>query len=145
MVKIDNDIPFDRAALVGCGVTTGVGAALNTARVARVRLVAVFGCGGVGNSVIQGARIAGARQIIAIDIVPRKLETARHFGATDVVLSTDERPGQGDQAPSAGAASTSPSTRSGNANLSAAVPLRAGASGPGRDRRAPSPPARCSA
>ncbi len=92
VVKIDKDIPFDRAALVGCGVTTGVGAALNTARVAPGSTVAVFGCGGVGNSVIQGARIAGARQIIAIDIVPKKLETARHFGATDVVLSTDEDP-----------------------------------------------------
>lgn len=90
VVKIDKDIPFDRAALVGCGVTTGVGAALNTARVAPGSSVAVFGCGGVGNSVIQGARIAGARQIIAIDILPHKLETARHFGATDVVLSTDE-------------------------------------------------------
>lgn len=90
VVKIDKDIPFDRAALVGCGVTTGVGAALNTARVTPGSTVAVFGCGGVGNSVIQGARIAGARQIIAIDIVAHKLETARHFGATDVILSTEE-------------------------------------------------------
>jgi S-(hydroxymethyl)glutathione dehydrogenase / alcohol dehydrogenase len=92
VVKIDDDIPFDRAALVGCGVTTGVGAALNTARVTPGSTVAVFGCGGVGNSVIQGARIAGARQIIAIDILPSKLEVAQHFGATDVVLSTEDDP-----------------------------------------------------
>jgi S-(hydroxymethyl)glutathione dehydrogenase/alcohol dehydrogenase len=92
VVRIDPDLPLDRAALVGCGVTTGVGAALNTARVAPASTVAVFGCGGVGTSVIQGARLAGARQIIAIDILPHKLETARHFGATDTVLSTDEDP-----------------------------------------------------
>jgi S-(hydroxymethyl)glutathione dehydrogenase/alcohol dehydrogenase len=92
VVRIDDDIPFDRAALVGCGVTTGVGAALNTARVAPASTVAVFGCGGVGTSVIQGARIAGARQIIAIDILPKKLETARHFGATDVLLASDGDP-----------------------------------------------------
>ncbi|MEZ5232532.1 MAG: Zn-dependent alcohol dehydrogenase [Acidimicrobiia bacterium] len=87
VVAIDEDIPLDVAALVGCGVTTGVGAALNTAKVRPGSTVAVFGAGGVGNSVIQGARIAGARQIIAIDIFEHKLETARHFGATDTILS----------------------------------------------------------
>ena len=99
VVKIDDDIPFDVAALVGCGVTTGVGAALNTAKVRPGSAVAVFGAGGVGNSVIQGARIAGARQIIAIDIVPRKLEVAQGFGATHTILSGvgRRRPGQGDQ------------------------------------------------
>jgi len=87
VVAIDDDIPLDRASLVGCGVTTGVGAALNTAKVRPGSSVAVFGAGGVGNSVIQGARIAGARQIIAIDIMEHKLEIARHFGATHTILS----------------------------------------------------------
>src|SRR5205823_14036044 len=82
VVRIDNDIPLDRAALVGCGVTTGMGAALNTARVAPGSAVAVFGCGGVGVSVIQGARIAGARMIIAVDVHDHKLETACELGAT---------------------------------------------------------------
>jgi len=86
VVKIDEDIPLDRAALVGCAVTTGVGAALNTAQVKPGSTVAVFGVGGIGISIIQGARIAGAKQIIAIDVVPGKLETARHFGATHTVL-----------------------------------------------------------
>jgi S-(hydroxymethyl)glutathione dehydrogenase/alcohol dehydrogenase len=85
VVKIDKDIPFDRAALVGCAVTTGVGAALNTAQVVPGSSVVVFGAGGVGISVIQGARIAGARQIIAVDLMAQKLETARRFGATDVI------------------------------------------------------------
>jgi len=89
VVKIDDDIPLDRASLVGCGVTTGVGAALNTARVTPGSSVAVIGCGGVGMSVIQGARIAGARQIIAVDVVPTKLDAARHFGATHTLLGTD--------------------------------------------------------
>lgn len=92
VVKVDDDVPLDRAALVGCGVTTGVGAALNTARVRPGSSVAVFGAGGVGSAVIQGARIAGARQIIAVDIVPSKLEAAEHFGATDTILSGDAAP-----------------------------------------------------
>jgi S-(hydroxymethyl)glutathione dehydrogenase / alcohol dehydrogenase len=92
VVKIDDDLPLDVASLVGCGVTTGVGAALNTAKVTPGSSVAVFGCGGVGCSVIQGARLAGARQIIAIDIVASKLEAASHFGATDVLLSGSEDP-----------------------------------------------------
>ncbi len=90
VVKIPDEIPLDRAALVGCAVTTGVGAALNTAQVAPGSSVAVFGCGGVGTSVIQGARLAGARQIIAIDLLEAKLENARHFGATHTILSSDE-------------------------------------------------------
>jgi Zn-dependent alcohol dehydrogenase len=71
---------------VGCGVTTGVGAVFNTAKVAPGSSVAVFGCGGVGLSVIQGARIAGADKIIAIDTLEAKLEMARKFGATDTLL-----------------------------------------------------------
>ena len=90
LVKIDAKIPLDRAALVGCAVTTGVGAVFNTARVAPGSTVAVFGCGGVGLNVIQGARIAGAERIIAIDTVQGKLEMARQFGATDVLLSGED-------------------------------------------------------
>ena len=84
-VKIDADIPLDRAALVGCGVMTGVGAAINTARVTPGASVAVFGCGGVGLSIIQGARLAGASTIIAIDVADTKLELAKRLGATHVV------------------------------------------------------------
>jgi Zn-dependent alcohol dehydrogenase len=87
VVKIDNTIPLDCAALVGCAVTTGVGAVFNTARVAPGSSVAVFGCGGIGLNVIQGAHIAGARRIVAIDTLPAKLEMAKKFGATDTLLS----------------------------------------------------------
>lgn len=85
IVKIDKDFPLAQAALIGCGVTTGVGAALRTAKVTPGSTVAVFGAGGIGLSAIQGARIAGARQIIAVDMVEHKLQTAREFGATDAV------------------------------------------------------------
>ncbi|MBV1691265.1 Zn-dependent alcohol dehydrogenase [Novosphingobium sp. G106] len=84
-VAIRRDIPFDRAALIGCGVTTGVGAAVRSARVRPGETVAIIGCGGVGLSAINGAAIAGAGRIIAIDRLPLKLEMARRFGATDVV------------------------------------------------------------
>ncbi|MGL3149023.1 zinc-binding dehydrogenase [Microbacterium sp. A82] len=86
-MKIDADIPMDVAAIVGCAVTTGVGAAINTARVRPGETVAVVGCGGVGLNVIQGARIAGAGRIIAVDRSPVKAEAARAFGATDVVIA----------------------------------------------------------
>lgn len=85
VVKIDKDIPLDRAALVGCAVTTGVGAALNTAQVTPGSSVVVFGAGGVGISIIQGARLAGARQIIAVDMLDAKLASAKAFGATDTL------------------------------------------------------------
>jgi len=87
LIKVDAKIPFEVAALVGCGVTTGVGAVFNTAKVQPGSSVAVFGCGGVGLSVIQGARIAGAEKIIAIDTLEAKLAMARQFGATDVLLA----------------------------------------------------------
>jgi S-(hydroxymethyl)glutathione dehydrogenase/alcohol dehydrogenase len=87
VVKIDPKIPLDRAALVGCAVTTGVGAVFNTARVEPGASVAVFGCGGVGLNVIQGAAIAGAERILAIDTMQSKLDMARKFGATDVLLT----------------------------------------------------------
>jgi len=85
LVKVTNDIPLDRAALIGCGVTTGMGAVLNTARIEPGSRVAVFGCGGVGLAAVQGARIAGARQIIAIDQFESKLALAKRLGATDSV------------------------------------------------------------
>jgi S-(hydroxymethyl)glutathione dehydrogenase / alcohol dehydrogenase len=84
-VVIRNDVVLSVAALVGCAVTTGVGAALYSAQVQPGDRVAVFGCGGVGLSVIMGAQLAGAQQIIAIDRVLRKLELATQFGATDVI------------------------------------------------------------
>ncbi|TAN48885.1 MAG: Zn-dependent alcohol dehydrogenase [Betaproteobacteria bacterium] len=87
VVKIDSQIPLDRAALVGCAVTTGVGAVFNTARVEPGSSVAVFGCGGVGLNVIQGAAIAGAERIIAIDTMQAKLAMAKQFGATDTLLA----------------------------------------------------------
>jgi S-(hydroxymethyl)glutathione dehydrogenase / alcohol dehydrogenase len=85
LVKIGNEIPLDRAALIGCGVTTGMGAVLNTARIEPGSTVAVFGCGGVGISAIQGARIAGARMIIAVDQFENKLAMAKRFGATHTI------------------------------------------------------------
>lgn len=87
VVKIDRTIPLDRAALVGCAVTTGVGAVFNTARVTPGSSVVVFGCGGVGLNVVQGACIAGAGRIIAIDTLPAKLELAKQFGATETLLA----------------------------------------------------------
>ena len=85
IVKVDTDLPDEQLALIGCGVTTGVGAALNTANVQPGTTVAVIGCGGVGQAVIQGARIAGASRIIAVDPVELKRKTAEQLGATDHV------------------------------------------------------------
>lgn len=90
LVKIDPKVPLDRAALVGCAVTTGVGAVFNTARVEPGASVAVFGCGGVGLNVVQGAAIAGAEKIIAIDTQQAKLDMAKAFGATDGLLANDD-------------------------------------------------------
>lgn len=83
---------FEQAALLGCGVTTGYGAVARTAKVPSGSTVAVIGCGGVGLNVIQGAKLAGASQIIAIDQVPSKLDQALKFGATHVVNSRDTDP-----------------------------------------------------
>src|SRR6476469_9767639 len=87
VVRIDPEIPLDRAALVGCGVLTGVGAALRSSGLEAGQTVAVFGCGGVGLSIGQGARIGGARQIVAVDVFDSKLEMARRLGATHIVNS----------------------------------------------------------
>jgi S-(hydroxymethyl)glutathione dehydrogenase/alcohol dehydrogenase len=92
LVKIRPEIPLDRAALIGCGVTAGLGAALNTARVRPGRSAVVIGCGGVGLSAIQGCRIAGAGRIIAVDTAEWKLELARRLGATDVVHAAAGNP-----------------------------------------------------
>src|SRR5256885_5178436 len=91
-VKIDSDVDLKVAALVGCGVLTGVGAALNTASIAHGDTVAVIGCGGVGLNVIQGARIAGASRVIAVDMLPNKLDMAKQFGATTLVNAAEGDP-----------------------------------------------------
>jgi Zn-dependent alcohol dehydrogenase len=85
-------MPLDKASLLACGVITGVGATMNTTTVFPGASVAVVGCGGVGLSVIQGARIQGAKQIIAVDVNPTKLEWAKNFGATDVVNAKEVEP-----------------------------------------------------
>jgi S-(hydroxymethyl)glutathione dehydrogenase/alcohol dehydrogenase len=85
LVKIRDDMPLDKAALIGCGVTTGVGAVMNTAKVRPGEVVAVIGCGGIGLNAIQAAAIVGAGRIIAIDRIASKRDLARSFGATDVV------------------------------------------------------------
>ena len=92
LVKIRDDMPLDRAALIGCGVTTGFGAVINTAKVEVGSTVAVIGCGGVGLSAINGAAIAGAGRIIAVDVKGSKLNLAKHFGATDVVDASQTDP-----------------------------------------------------
>ncbi len=92
LVKIDKQMPLDRAALIGCGVTTGLGAIFNTAKVEPGTTVAVIGCGGIGLNAIQGAAIAGAARVIAVDLVPNKLELAREFGATDTVNGKEGDP-----------------------------------------------------
>jgi S-(hydroxymethyl)glutathione dehydrogenase/alcohol dehydrogenase len=85
LAKIHVDAPLEKVCLLGCGITTGIGAVLNTAKVEEGDTVAVFGLGGIGLSVIQGARMAGAGRIIAIDINESKFEMAKQFGATDCV------------------------------------------------------------
>lgn len=92
MVKIDPSVPLKVAALIGCGVLTGVGAAINTASIREGDTVAIIGCGGVGLNVIQGAQIAGAGEIIAIDTFDSKLEMARKFGATQTVKVGEDDP-----------------------------------------------------
>jgi S-(hydroxymethyl)mycothiol dehydrogenase len=90
--KVDPAVPPEVAGLLGCGVMAGLGAAINTAPVTRGDSVAVIGCGGVGDAAILGARLAGARTIIGVDIDPGKLEWARQFGATHVINSRETDP-----------------------------------------------------
>lgn len=89
LAPLPDDIPLDVAALLACGVITGVGAVFNTAQMQAGVTALVIGTGGVGLNAIQGARLAGARRIIAVDIAPEKLDAARDFGATDCVLASD--------------------------------------------------------
>ncbi|MCA9504913.1 MAG: Zn-dependent alcohol dehydrogenase [Myxococcota bacterium] len=89
VAKITKDLPLEKAALLGCSVVTGVGAVQNTARVRPGDTVAVVGCGGIGLNAIQGARLAGAERIIAVDRIPDKLALAVDFGATDTVDASD--------------------------------------------------------
>jgi S-(hydroxymethyl)glutathione dehydrogenase/alcohol dehydrogenase len=98
VVKIPNEMPLPQAALIGCGVMTGVGAAINTANVQPGTSCAVIGTGGVGLNVIQGAALAGAEKIIAVDINANKLEMAREFGATHFIDASKEDPVQQVQA-----------------------------------------------
>ena len=92
VVKVREDAPLDKLAIMGCAIATGVGAVLNTAKVGAGSSVAVIGVGGVGLSVIQGAVLAGAYPIIAIDVLERKLEMAREFGATHFVNASKKDP-----------------------------------------------------
>jgi S-(hydroxymethyl)glutathione dehydrogenase/alcohol dehydrogenase len=89
VIKVDKDIPLNVVSLIGCGVMTGVGAAINTAQIKPGSSVCVIGCGGVGIAAIQGARIAGAAEIVAVDTVPAKLAMAKKFGATHGVSPKD--------------------------------------------------------
>jgi S-(hydroxymethyl)glutathione dehydrogenase/alcohol dehydrogenase len=92
VVKVDKDMPLAQGAMIGCGVMTGYGAAVNTARVQAGETVAVIGCGGVGMAAINGAYIAGAARVIAVDTNPVKLQLATKLGATDLVNPNDGDP-----------------------------------------------------
>lgn len=92
LARIPDEIPFSQASLLGCGVITGAGAMINSAQVRPGDTVVVVGCGGVGLNAVQGARLAGAETIIAVDMVPRKLELAKKFGSTHIVNSADQDP-----------------------------------------------------
>ena len=92
VVPIDKSMPLRQAALIGCGVMTGVGAAINTAQVEPGSSVAVFGCGGVGLNCIQGASLSGAEPLIAVDVLDNKLALGKQFGATHTVNATEAEP-----------------------------------------------------
>ncbi len=89
-IKVRSDAPLDVLCLVGCAVATGVGAVMNSAQVPPGARVAVIGCGGVGLNIVQGARLAGADRIVAVDLRRNKLELAEQLGATDVVMASDD-------------------------------------------------------
>jgi S-(hydroxymethyl)glutathione dehydrogenase/alcohol dehydrogenase len=91
-IPIDPRVPFDRAALIGCGIMTGIGAVINRARVETGATMAVFGVGGIGLNCVQGGLLAGASKIIAVDVMPQKLEWAMRFGATHVIDSSRDDP-----------------------------------------------------
>lgn len=102
-IKVDDDLPYEIAALFGCAVLTGVGAAINSAQVTTDDRVAVFGLGGVGLAALLGAVMSGAGTVVAVDVVPEKLELARDLGATHVVQAGEEAVGQVRQATGGGA------------------------------------------
>ena len=89
-IPVDKRVPFDRAALIGCGIVTGVGAVLNRAQVEAGSSMVVFGAGGIGLNVVQGGVLAGAQPIIAVDVNPQKLALAKRFGATHVLDATTD-------------------------------------------------------
>ncbi len=91
-VKVRNDAPLDVVCLLGCGASTGIGAVINKARVKAGSSVAVFGCGGVGLTIIMAAKLVGAHPIVAVDLLDSKLEMARQFGATTLVNASNEDP-----------------------------------------------------
>src|SRR6202789_2056033 len=90
VVKVDDDLPLDKAALVGCGVPTGWGSAVNTANVQAGDTVAIFGIGGIGINAVQGARYAGAKNVVAIDPLENKREKAMELGATHAFATAEE-------------------------------------------------------
>src|SRR5229473_6295635 len=92
LAGVPKELPFAQAALLGCGVVTGAGSVLNTANVSTGETVVIFGAGGVGLNAVSGARLAGASRIVVIDIQQKRLNEARHFGATDVINSTETAP-----------------------------------------------------
>ena len=92
LVKIRDDMPLDRACLIGCGVTTGLGAALNTVHIPAGASVVIIGCGGVGLAALQGARIVGAGTIIAVDAQPWKFDLAEQLGATHCIDAREGDP-----------------------------------------------------
>jgi len=92
LAVVPKEIPFAQAALLGCGVVTGAGSVLNTANVSAGETVVIFGAGGVGLNAVSGARMAGASRIVVIDIQLKRLDAARHFGATDIIDSTTTSP-----------------------------------------------------
>ncbi|MFV0526666.1 MAG: alcohol dehydrogenase catalytic domain-containing protein [Acidimicrobiales bacterium] len=125
VVKVADDLDLGVACLVGCGVLTGVGAVLRTARVRAGQSVAVFGCGGVGQAIIQAAALTGADPIIAVDRIPAKLEQARRAGATDLVAASSI---------TSSSITSSSTTSSSTTSLPAATSLRAvGGDGAGGD------------
>jgi S-(hydroxymethyl)glutathione dehydrogenase/alcohol dehydrogenase len=89
LVKVPDELPLELGALLGCAVVTGVGSVFNAARLRAGSTVAVVGCGGIGLNIVQGARLAGAERIIAVDLNPEKLDLARTFGATDTIDGSD--------------------------------------------------------
>lgn len=91
-IPIDPRVPFDRACLIGCGVMTGFGAVINRARVETGASMVVFGVGGIGLNCVQGGVLAGAGKIIAVDVMPQKLEWAKRFGATHTINSAEQDP-----------------------------------------------------